>query len=140
MLIKRPSHFIAALLLGFMLEPAVARGQALDLSGLNIEDLMKVKVTSASKKEQQLFRTAAAAFVLTNEAIRRSGATTIPDVGTNPWLKFYNNRRGYVRTAISPTQLRADFRAVAKVSEHGAAASTVKSFVVQEGQPGLQAV
>jgi alkaline phosphatase D len=68
------------------------------------------------------------------------GATTIPDVGTNPWLKFFNNRRGYVRTTISPTQLRADFRIVAKVSEHGAAASTVKSFVIQEGQPGLQAV
>ncbi|MEU4291510.1 alkaline phosphatase D family protein [Kribbella sp. NPDC026596] len=68
------------------------------------------------------------------------GATTIPDVGTNPWLKFYNNRRGYVRTTISPAQLRADFRAVAKVSEHGAAATTAKSFVVQEGQPGLQAV
>ena len=66
------------------------------------------------------------------------GATAIPDVGTNPWLKYYNNRRGYVRTAISPTQLRADFRAVAKVSEHGAAASTVKSFVIQEGLPGLQ--
>ncbi|MEV0284474.1 alkaline phosphatase D family protein [Kribbella sp. NPDC050820] len=68
------------------------------------------------------------------------GSTTIPDVGTNPWLRFYNNRRGYVRTTISPTQLRADFRAVAKVSEHGAAASTVKSFVIEEGQPGLQAV
>ncbi|ADB31728.1 Alkaline phosphatase [Kribbella flavida DSM 17836] len=68
------------------------------------------------------------------------GATTIPDVGTNPWLKFYNNRRGYIRTTLSPTQLRADFRAVAKVTEHGAAASTVKSFVVQEGRPGLQTV
>ena len=68
------------------------------------------------------------------------GATTIPDVGTNPWLKFYNNRRGYVRTTISPTELRADFRAVAKVSEHGAAATTAKSFVIQEGLPGLQAV
>jgi alkaline phosphatase D len=68
------------------------------------------------------------------------GSTTIPDVGTNPWLKFFNNRRGYVRTTISPTQLRADFRNVAKVSEHGAVASTVKSFVIQEGQPGLQAV
>jgi alkaline phosphatase D len=68
------------------------------------------------------------------------GSTTIPDVGTNPWLKFYNNRRGYVRTTISPTQLRADFRAVAKVSEHGAAATTVKSFVIQDGRPGLQAV
>ncbi len=39
------------------------------------------------------------------------GATTIPDVGTNPWLKFFNNRRGYVRTTMSPTELRADFRA-----------------------------
>jgi alkaline phosphatase D len=68
------------------------------------------------------------------------GSTTIPDVGTNPWLKFFHNRRGYVRTTISPAQLRADFRAVATVTEHGAAATTVKSFVVQEGQPGLQAV
>ncbi|TWD84738.1 alkaline phosphatase D [Kribbella amoyensis] len=68
------------------------------------------------------------------------GSTTIPDVGTNPWLKFYNNRRGYVRTTISPATLRADFRAVAKVSEHGAAASTVKSFVIEEGRPGLQTV
>ena len=66
--------------------------------------------------------------------------TAIPDVGTNPWLKFYSNRRGYIRATVSPTQLNADFRAVAKVSEHGAAASTLKSFVVQEGQPGLQAV
>jgi alkaline phosphatase D len=68
------------------------------------------------------------------------GATAIPDVGTNPWLKFFNNRRGYVRTTISPTQLRADFRAVAAVSEHGAAASTVKSFVIEDGRPGLQTV
>ncbi|MGW7685156.1 alkaline phosphatase D family protein [Kribbella sp. NPDC054772] len=68
------------------------------------------------------------------------GSTTVPDVGTNPWLKFYNNRRGYVRATISPTEMKADFRNVAKVSEHGAAAATVKSFVIQDGQPGLQAV
>lgn len=68
------------------------------------------------------------------------GATTIPDVGTNPWLKFFNNRRGYIRTTINPTEMRADFRAIAKVSEHGAPATTVKSFVIQEGLPGLQAV
>jgi alkaline phosphatase D len=68
------------------------------------------------------------------------GSTTIPNLDTNPWLRFYNNRRGYVRTTISPTQLRADFRAVSRVSEHGAAASTVRSFVIQEGRPGLQAV
>ncbi len=68
------------------------------------------------------------------------GSTTIPDVGTNPWLKFYNNRRGYVRTMITPTQMQADFRAVAMVTEHGSAATTVKSFVIEDGRPGLQAV
>ena len=51
-----------------------------DLTTMNIEDLMNVKVTSASKKEQKLSRTAAAIFVITPEDIRRSGATSIPDV------------------------------------------------------------
>jgi iron complex outermembrane recepter protein len=55
-------------------------GTGVDLTTLNIEDLMNVKVTSASKKEQKLSRTAAAIFVITQEDIRRSGATSIPDV------------------------------------------------------------
>ena len=66
--------------------------------------------------------------------------TAVPDQATNPHLKFYSNRRGYVRTTIGQTQLRADFRAVATVTEHGAPVTTVKSFVVQDGVPGLQAV
>ncbi|GAA1677702.1 alkaline phosphatase D family protein [Kribbella yunnanensis] len=66
--------------------------------------------------------------------------TTVPDVGTNPWLKFYSNRRGYVRTTITPTQMQADFRGLSKVSEHDGTVSTLKSFVIQDGQPGLQAV
>ena len=51
-----------------------------DLSSLTIEDLMNIKVTSVSKKEEKLSRTAAAIFVITQEDIRRSGATNIPDV------------------------------------------------------------
>ena len=47
---------------------------------MNIEDLMNIKVTSVSKREQKLSRTAAAIFVITQEDIRRSGATSIPDV------------------------------------------------------------
>lgn len=47
---------------------------------MNIEDLMNVKVTSVSKKEQRLSRTAAAIFVITQEDIRRSSATNIPDL------------------------------------------------------------
>ncbi|MFI5835716.1 alkaline phosphatase D family protein [Micromonospora sp. NPDC051300] len=63
----------------------------------------------------------------------------MPNAATNPHLKFYSNLRGYVRTTISRSQIRADFRAIGAVTEHGAAASTVRSFVILDGQPGLQA-
>lgn len=46
---------------------------------LSLEDLMTLEVTSASRKAQSLADTAAAAFVITNEDIRRSGVTNIPD-------------------------------------------------------------
>ncbi|WP_444950662.1 alkaline phosphatase D family protein [Micromonospora ureilytica] len=68
-----------------------------------------------------------------------SGSTTVPNAAANPHLRFYSDRRGYVRTTISRSQVRADFRAVNTVTEHGAAASTVRSFVILDGQPGLQA-
>lgn len=51
-----------------------------DLTQVSIENLMNMEVTSVSKKEQKLSRTAAAVFVITQEDIRRSGATNIPDV------------------------------------------------------------
>ena len=57
-----------------------AQPQQPDLTTASIEDLMKITVTSVSKKEQTLSRTAAAIFVITAEDIRRSGATSIPDV------------------------------------------------------------
>ncbi|MCF0092419.1 alkaline phosphatase [Micromonospora sp. MH99] len=68
-----------------------------------------------------------------------TGSTTIPNAATNPHLKFYSDRRGYVRTTIGRSQVRADFRAVNTVTEHDAPASTVRSFVILDGQPGLQA-
>ncbi|PWU03933.1 MAG: TonB-dependent receptor [Terriglobia bacterium] len=51
-----------------------------DLNRMDLEDLMNVKVTSVSKREQRLSRTAAAVFVINQEDIRRSGATSIPDL------------------------------------------------------------
>lgn len=51
-----------------------------DLTKVNIEDLMNIKVTSASKKEQKLSQVAAAIFVITQEDIRSSGALNIPDL------------------------------------------------------------
>ena len=66
-----------------------------------------------------------------------TGSTTIPNAATNPHVKFFCDRRGYVRTTISPTQIAADFRSVALVSEHGAAATTTRSFVIHDGVKGL---
>jgi hypothetical protein len=48
-----------------------------DLTQMNIEELMNVVVTSVSRHEQSLSKTAAI-FVITEEDIRRSGATTFP--------------------------------------------------------------
>ncbi|WP_203706365.1 alkaline phosphatase D family protein [Asanoa iriomotensis] len=69
-----------------------------------------------------------------------SGTTTVPNVGTNPHLRFHQDRRGYTRTTISRTQIRADFRAVATVTEHGAPVTTTRSFAILDGRPGLQAL
>ncbi len=51
-----------------------------DLSQVSIEDLMNISVTSVSKKEQMRSKTGAAIFVITQDDIRRSGATNIPDL------------------------------------------------------------
>jgi iron complex outermembrane receptor protein len=51
-----------------------------DLSQVSLEDLMNIKVTSVSKTEQKMSQAAAAIFVITQEDIRRSGATNIPDL------------------------------------------------------------
>lgn len=61
------------------------RGQAQNngaqaLAGASLEDLMKIDVTSVSKKEQALSKTGAAVFVIGQEDIRRSGASNIPDL------------------------------------------------------------
>jgi iron complex outermembrane recepter protein len=53
---------------------------AIDLTKISLEDLMNVEVTSVSKKEQKLSQTGAAVYVISQEDIRRSGATNIPDL------------------------------------------------------------
>ena len=56
----------------------------------------------------------------------------------NPHIRYFNNRRGYVRTRITSEQLRADFRVVPFVSRPGAAVHTDASFVVSDGVAALQ--
>lgn len=57
----------------------------------------------------------------------------------NPHVKFFNNLRGYVRTVITPTRMSVDFRAVDKVTVRDYPVKTVRSYVVEAGNPGLQA-
>lgn len=67
--------------LALALIPATAAPAAAEesLSHLSLEELLQVKVTSVSKKEQRLGDTPAAVFVISDEEIRRSGVTSLPD-------------------------------------------------------------
>ncbi|HTR35709.1 MAG TPA: TonB-dependent receptor [Bryobacteraceae bacterium] len=53
---------------------------ARDLTDATLEDLMNMQVTSVSKREQKVSHAGAAIFVITQEDIRRSGVTNIPDL------------------------------------------------------------
>jgi outer membrane receptor protein involved in Fe transport len=60
--------------------PSAPKAGQRDLSQIPLEDLMNIEVTSVSKKEQKMSQAATAIFVITQEDIRRSGATNIPDL------------------------------------------------------------
>ena len=51
-----------------------------DLTKVSLETLMNTQVTSVSKKAEKLSRTAAAIFVITQQDIRRSGLTSVPEL------------------------------------------------------------
>ena len=63
--------------------PTLAWAQSVadkSIADLTLEDLLNIKVTTASRKSQALSDVPAAVFVITGEDIQRSGATSIPDV------------------------------------------------------------
>jgi iron complex outermembrane receptor protein len=51
-----------------------------DLEDISLEELVNTEITSVSRKSQSMTDIAAAAFVITAEDIRRSGAQALPDV------------------------------------------------------------
>jgi iron complex outermembrane receptor protein len=80
-----------------------------DLALKSLEDLMNIEVTSVAHKEQRLGDVPAAVYVITQEAIRRSGLTTLPElfrlvpgmqvaqINSNKWavgLRGFNNLFG----------------------------------------------
>src|ERR1700692_202469 len=88
---KRPPSLAAARIVGrtvlasfmavFLAANGVAQSQQSvpDVTALSMEDLMNIQVTSVSKRTQKVADAAAAIFVITQEDLRRSGATSIPE-------------------------------------------------------------
>ncbi len=72
---------LAGLLATMLAANSGAQGQKSvpDVTTLSMEDLMNMQVTSVSKRTQKVADAAAAVFVITQEDIRRSGATSIPE-------------------------------------------------------------
>jgi iron complex outermembrane receptor protein len=74
------ASLLASLVGATLLGAAHANATPPDLLDLKLEDLTQVTVTSVGKKAQRLDQTAAAVFVINAEDIRRSGATSLPEV------------------------------------------------------------
>jgi iron complex outermembrane receptor protein len=75
----RREILLAVLMSGHFATLRCAQAPPEKLSSMSIEDLLNVRVTSVSRTEQKLSRTASAIYVITQEDIQRSGATNIPD-------------------------------------------------------------
>ena len=69
---------VRLIMLAVLCEVGIGQASSQDLTRVNLEDLMNMEVTSVSKKEQKLSKTASAVFVITAEDIARSGANNIP--------------------------------------------------------------
>lgn len=109
---------VAAILL---VSPAGAAVSSVDLADLSIEQLMKEQVTSVSKREQSLMDAAAAISVLTNDDIRRSGATSVAetlrlvpgmDVGQINASQWSISSRGFSSQYSNKLLVMVDGRAV----------------------------
>ncbi|SDN13321.1 alkaline phosphatase D family protein [Allokutzneria albata] len=55
----------------------------------------------------------------------------------NPHIRFFNNRRGYVRTKFTPHEVLVDYRAVQKVSTPGEPVRTKASFRIVDRVPHI---
>jgi iron complex outermembrane receptor protein len=69
----------AALLAGGSAATALAQTTT-DLALVSLEDLMNIEITSASRKEQRADAVPGAVYVISQDDIRRSGMTTVPEL------------------------------------------------------------
>ncbi|HKQ37682.1 MAG TPA: TonB-dependent receptor plug domain-containing protein, partial [Verrucomicrobiae bacterium] len=122
--------FVRPLVLGFLavtitFRPACAEETNLadvaQLKGLSLEDILKVQIWTASRKEESALQTATAVSVITQDDIRRSGATSIPEalrlspgmhvarLSSHEWAL---SARGFLAGAGNKLQVLIDGRSV----------------------------
>ena len=68
----------------------------------------------------------------------QKGSDTDGVLRDNPFVKFYNAERGYVRCQITPDEWRSDFRVVDDVTKPKSICKTRASFVVEAGRAGAE--
>ena len=106
----QPPCLISMLVALLVAAPGAAGAQEIaekSVADLSLEDLLNIRVTTASRKSQALSDVPAAIFVITGEDIQRSGATSIPEalrmapgvevakIGNNKWavsIRGFNGR------------------------------------------------
>ena len=95
-----------------------------------------LKTNFDDAKEQPV----ATEFVGTSISSGGDGAETRKDTAgvlrDNPFVKFYNAERGYVRCTITPKQWESDYRVVTSVTQPTFEALTRAKFVVEAGKAG----
>ncbi len=79
LIIKKSFKFLTLFPALIICSSANADNSVDDYLNLPLEQLLSMEVTSVSKKKQSLNEVAAAIFVITDEDIRRSGVTSIPE-------------------------------------------------------------
>ena len=83
-ILPNPASCLAAISRGvfavLLSASCLAQSGSADLSQMNLDQLSKIEVTSASKKEQKLGDTSSAVYVITQQDIRNSGAASLPEV------------------------------------------------------------
>ncbi len=87
----------------------------------------------------------AAEFVATSISSGGDGAATIGErmkaqLAENPHIKWHENRRGYIRCIVDPSQWVSEYRSVAYVTKPGAPIETPSRWRVAHGRAGIERV
>lgn len=84
----------------------------------------------------------ASEFVGTSLSSGGDGVEKVKDhdatLSENPFVKFLNAERGYVRCTVSDKEWRSDYQVVPVITKPGGKVLTRATFIVESGKPGVQ--